>query len=72
MVDSNKLYEAIDKSGLKIEYICEKLGLSYTGFRNKATGLTEFLASEIYILAGLLDLTEEQVKDIFLSNNGNK
>lgn len=72
MVDSDRLYKAIENSGLKLEYICEKLNLTYSGFRNKAHGITEFLASEIYILAGLLDLTEEEVKIIFLSNKGNK
>ncbi len=72
MVDSDRLYKAIENSGLKLEYICEKLNLTYSGFRNKAQGITEFLASEIYILAGLLDLTEEEVKIIFLSNKGNK
>ena len=72
MVNTDKLYEAIEKSGLKLEYICEKLNLSYTGFRNKAQGITEFLASEICILANLLELTEEQVRDIFLSNKGNE
>lgn len=64
-VNTLLLDEAIEKSGLKIGFIIEKLGLSPNGFYKKRKGITSFRKSEIYVLCDLLRLTEEQAEKIF-------
>lgn len=67
MTNVEKLRELIEASGLKRGYIAERLGLTFAGFRKKANGENEFVASEIKELASIFSLTSDQVQDIFLS-----
>lgn len=66
MVDTQLLDEAIEKSGLKISYIVECLGLSRQGFDKKRKGITPFRASEIYVLCDLCHISEADRPKIFL------
>lgn len=67
MTDSKKLKGSIDDSGLKKVFIAEKLGLSYQGYLKKENGQSEFTGKEITILRDLLNLTNKEVAEIFLS-----
>ena len=67
MTNVKKLRGLIEASGLKRCYIAERLGLTVAGFRKKANGDNEFVASEIKELADIFSLTSDQVQDIFLS-----
>lgn len=67
MTDTKLLYEVIDKSGLKIKYLCDKCNLTYQGFQNKAENLTEFKPSEIQTLTNELGLSNKQKDKIFFA-----
>lgn len=64
-VNTLLLDAAIDKSGLKIGYICETLGLSRNGFDKKRKGKTPFRKAEIIVLCSLLGLNAEEGEKIF-------
>lgn len=66
-VDSAKLSDKIAKSGLKIGFICEKLGISRTAFGKKMRGDTPFRVVEVFVLCVLLSITEQEKEEIFLS-----
>lgn len=65
-LDTDKLDEFIDKSGLKINYIADSLGLTYQGFRMKRIGEIPFRKLEKDALASILGMSEEEKKEIFL------
>lgn len=68
MVNTQLLDDKIDKSGLRIGFIIEKLGLSRNGFDKKRKGKTPFRVAEIYVLSDLLKLSEDDQEDIFFAN----
>lgn len=68
MTDSRLLYEKIDKSGYKLRFIAEKIGVTYQCFLNKINNRSEFRASEIQMLYELLSMTEEERVAIFLQH----
>lgn len=61
-VDTEKLNESIERSGLKIGYLADSLGLSYQGFRLKRNGVVPFRKLEKDALVSLLGVSN----DIFL------
>ena len=63
MVNTQLLDEKIDKSGLKTNYIVEKLGISRNGFDKKRKGKITFRTSEIYVLCDLLRITDDEERD---------
>lgn len=69
MTNTNLLEKKIRDSGLRISYICERLGISYPGFQKKLRneGGSEFKPSEITILAELLHLTRVEIDEIFFA-----
>lgn len=69
MVKTKELDDKINASGLKISFIVEKLGMSRTGFDKKRKGITPFRVPEVYVLADLLRLSEEEKIDIFYSES---
>ena len=56
MTNTELLREYIDKSGLKIQYLADKIGISRASLWQKITNKTEFKASEIQILCDLLGI----------------
>lgn len=73
MTDTELLDKKIDESGLRIGYICERLGISRQVFYNKRTNRTEFLPSQIESLCNILGintLTERHA--IFFARNVDK
>ena len=64
-IDTELLDQAIIKSGLKTNYICETLGISRQAFDKKRKGKVAFRKAEVYVLSKLLRLSEDQEKKIF-------
>lgn len=71
MVNTQLLEHYIKKSGLKVGFICEKLGISRTAFDNKRKGKAPFKASEIYVIADLCRIPDSELPSIFLPKNVN-
>lgn len=68
MTDTERLKEAIEKSGLKISCIMEQMGIkSYTTMRDKVENRQEFKASEIAKLCEILHLDADQMNGIFFA-----
>lgn len=63
------LEEKIKNSGLKYEFIAEKLSITEAGLRKKRAGVSEFKASEVKILKNLLHLSSEDIEEIFFGFN---
>lgn len=68
MVNTQLLDEKIEKSGLKIGFIVDKLGISWNGFNKKRTGKTPFRAAEIYVIGDLLNLNDAEKDEIFFAD----
>lgn len=64
-VDVAMLDEFIERSGLKIAFIVEKLGISRQAFDKKRRGSIAFRASEIYVLCDLLNIPDDKKLKIF-------
>lgn len=64
-IDTALLDEAIVKSGLRVGYIVEQLGISRQAFDKKRKGLYAFRQSEVYVLCDLLNLDSEKRMLIF-------
>lgn len=67
MLDTQMLDDKIERSGFKVGYLVEQLGLSRNGFDKKRKGKTPFRASEIYVLCDLLNLSESEKTQIFFA-----
>ena len=65
MVNLELINEKIEKSGMKLNAIADKLGISRYGLYNKLKGATEFKASELVKLVDMLDFTEDEKCKIF-------
>lgn len=62
MTNTQLLDEKIEKSGLKINFICEQIGISRQRFHDKKTNKAKFRQSEIYVLCDLLNLEDKEEK----------
>ena len=67
MVNYDLLRECIRKSGLRISFICDRLGLSREAFRLKMNGSREFKVSEMKILCDVLELSPDMRDAIFFA-----
>ena len=65
-VDAELLEDYIDKSGYKIGFITEQLGISRQAFDQKMKNRNKFRASEVYVLCDLLKITPEDKPKIFM------
>ena len=65
MTDTKLLREKIERSGYKMKFIAEKVGVSYQGLLNKINNKSEFRANEIQIIHELLGMTEQERVEIF-------
>lgn len=63
MTDTNLLQEVIKKSGLKLQFLADSLGISRTALGNKIQNETEFKASEILALCVLLKIEDPELKE---------
>jgi len=65
MTNKDLLDEYIAKSGLKMSFIADKLGITIQSLGNKRNNVSSFKASEVYLLCDLLNITDDKDK-IFL------
>lgn len=68
MTDEKMLREIIKNNGLKLQFVAEKVGLSYQGFLNKLRGTSDFNVSEIQGLCELLNINKRDRDRIFFAN----
>ena len=67
MTNTELLREKINQSGYKLQFIAEKIGITYQGLVKKINNRSEFRASEIQVLYVLLSLTEDERVSIFFA-----
>lgn len=65
-IDTNLLDEYIEKSGLRIGYIVDTLGISRQAFDKKRKGISSLRGAEVYVLCDLLKIPEDIKPKIFL------
>lgn len=71
MTNTELLKNFIDKTGLKIDFICKALGMTYSTLRRKINNESEFTASEITSLTALLRLSDQERDQIFFASEVN-
>lgn len=69
MTDRAKLKSIIAMRGIKLYLLAEYVGISYGSLRNKIDNKTEFTASEIFKMSGILGLSEKETNDIFFAHD---
>lgn len=72
MTNEALLRSKIKKSGYKMQFIAESIGLTYQGFFNKLTGKYEFNAREIVNLCKLLNISSTERDRIFFAKQVDK
>lgn len=68
-MDVKKLKGIRVTKGYTQEVLADKLGMSTKTYNRKELGMIEFNRRELSLLIDLLDLTLEQVKDIFFTDD---
>lgn len=69
MTDIYALKDAINKSGYKLTYIAERVGLTYQGLKNKIDGKNEFTTSEVKAMCDVLAINSLKERErIFFAN----
>ena len=67
MTNATLLKAKIDASGYKMEYVADRIGLTYQGFLNKIRNKIDFAAPEIKGLRELLHIQTEEMEQIFFA-----
>lgn len=67
MFIAERLKKAIEESGLPISFIAKKLSITREGLYKKINGDTEFKASEIVNISGILQLSTKERDAIFFA-----
>lgn len=67
MTNTSLLKQYIEKSGYKMSFIAQQLGLSAYGFALKVNGKSEFKGNEIAILCKLLKISARDRSAIFFA-----
>ena len=68
MTDTNLLNKKIKDARLSREYLADKLGISLYSLQKKINNNSEFKSQEITTLAKEINLTNEEIIDIFLTS----
>ena len=64
-VDTELLDKAIERSGRRVSYICDQLGITRQAFSLKRRGKIAFRKSEVFVMEILLNLDEAESAKIF-------
>ena len=67
MINQNLLKSKVALSGLTFKELAKKIGMPYQSFNNRKTGKIEFNSSEIKALKDILNLTNDDVAEIFFN-----
>lgn len=65
MTNTQLLEDRIKRSGLKIGYIVDKLGISRQAWDKKKKNEIAFRAAEVYVLCDLLNISEDEKESFF-------
>lgn len=74
MTDTERLKAEIKNRGFKLSFIADKLGLSKQALTKRFRDNGDFKAGEMFIISDILNLTNEEQRDIFCfqsKQNGN-
>lgn len=63
VTNTEMLREAIKKSGLKLEFIAEKLGITRFSLAKKIENITEFKTSEVQKMCDVLQIEDVNTKE---------
>jgi transcriptional regulator with XRE-family HTH domain len=69
MVNKQRLVDAIKARGLRLDFIAEKLEISRQSLSDKINNKKQFKLGEIQALVKVLNLTPEEVDEIFFIYN---
>lgn len=69
MVNKQRLVDAIKARGLRLDFIAEKLEISRQTLSDKINNKKQFKLGEIQTLVKVLNLTPEEVDEIFFIYN---
>lgn len=58
---ADAIEKAIDQSGIKKKFLCEKTGMPYSTFNSKLRAYSSFTVDEIYRIAGILNISPLQL-----------
>ena len=67
MVNQNLLKSKIALSGLSFKEVAQKIGIPYQSFNNRKAGKIEFNLKEIKALKEILNLTNDDIAEIFFN-----
>lgn len=67
MTNTAMLREYFEKSGYKLRFIAERIGLTYQGLLNKVENKSYFNAVEIKALCDLLAIPPDKMVSIFFN-----
>ena len=67
MTNSRKFRDAVNRAGLKYNYLAKQLDITPFGLQKKIDNMSEFKASEIHKLSKLLNLTDGERNQIFFA-----
>jgi hypothetical protein len=67
MTNTAKLNEIMRASGLDRAFIAQMLGISSSSFKKRVNGHIEFKSADISIMRDLLNLSNDQLTEIFFS-----
>ena len=67
MINQNLLNSKVALSGLTFKELAKKIGMPYQSFNNRKTVKIEFNSSEIKALKDILNLTNDDVAEIFFN-----
>ena len=67
MINQNLLNSKVALSGLSFKELAKKIGMPYQSFNNRKTGKIEFNSKEIKALKEVLNLSNDDVAEIFFN-----
>ena len=71
-INLDLLTKKIEQSGMKSKLIAEKMNLTTAGLRNKLIGKRDFNATEIKNIAHAINLTGDDILNIFFADDVGK
>lgn len=66
-MDGNELLAQIKRKGKTVKGLCEALGIGTSTFYKKLRGLSEFTRREIVGIKHYLNLTDDELRQIFFA-----
>ena len=68
-IDTVALDGWLKNSGYRMNHFSDTLGITRQSFSNKCKGKTQFKLSEVYVIAHMLGMTDQEKDSIFFPKN---